>query len=256
MAQKTISHIFNSYANIGISNSMSFSLSLPLIINRSIENNLDVKETNIGDMSALFRYFSSPRLFAKPTNLQLSLGTTIPTGKGVTNVVTNEKNFVSDSYNPILNLIAAIMIKPGWSFDTRFYTRQILSYDDNRTKIGDLYAYGFNVSYAPVGSSYALNSQVKFINRGQDIFNDVLFNNSGGDYIYLTPGFSKVIFGEGETAIRMWSEVDIPLYQYVHGNQLTEKFNFRVGFNFGLNLFGHKEEVKPHSHDTEKSIFD
>ncbi len=233
---------------------MSFSISLPLIINRSVNLNLDSQETNVGDISLLFRHFSSPRLFSKPSNIQLAIGSTIPTGNGITNVITDEKNFASGTFDPIVSMVAALMIKPGWSLDTRFYTRQILSYDDNRTKIGDLYSYGFNVTYAPVGASYNLNSQIKFINREQDIFNDITFANSGGDYIYFTPGFSKVIFGQGETAIRFWSEADIPLYQYVQGVQLTEKWNLRFGLNLGLTLFGHKS--RPHAPTENKGLFD
>jgi len=160
---------------------MSFSISLPLIINRSVNLNLDRTETNIGDISVLFRHFSSPRLFSKPTNIQLSIGSTIPIGNGITNVITDEKNFASGTFDPLVNMIIAIMIKPGWSIDTRFFTRQILFYDDSRTRIGDLYSYGFNVTYAPIGSSYNVNAQLKFIYRGQDIFSDVIFENSGGD---------------------------------------------------------------------------
>ncbi|HDL00774.1 MAG TPA: hypothetical protein ENH23_00885 [candidate division Zixibacteria bacterium] len=170
---------------------MSFSISLPLIINRSVNLNFDKQETNVGDISLLVRHFSSPRLFSKPTNIQLAIGSTIPTGNGITNVITDEKNFASGTFDPIISMIAAIMFKPGWSFDTRFFTRQILSYDNNRTKIGDLYSYGFNITFAPVGASYNINSQIKFINREQDIFNDITFANSGGDYIYFTPGFQK-----------------------------------------------------------------
>ncbi len=235
------------FGNIGISNRASVSISLPLIINRSVNLNLDRKETTIGNMTLLFRHFSSPRFFSKPTNVQIAIGATVPTGSGITNVATEEKNFTSGTFDPIASMITALMISPGWSIDARFYTRQIISYDDTRTKIGDLYTYGFNVAFAPVGSSYTVNTQLKFYNRQQDIFNDVIFQNSGGDYIYITPGFSRVLFGEGESAISFWSEVDIPLYQYVKGTQLTEKWNVRFGLNLGLTLFGHKEEQSPNT---------
>lgn len=247
LGQKTESHIISTFANIGVTNQVSVSISLPLIINRSVNLNLDKRETNVGDISLLIRHFSSPRIFSKPTNIQLSIGSAIPTGNGIANVITDEKNFASGTFDPIISVMAAIMIQPGWSFDARFYTRQILSYDDDRTKIGNLYTYGFNVTYAPIGSSYNLNAQAKFINRGQDIFNNITFQNSGGDYLYFTPGFSLRIVGQGESAVRFWSEVDIPLYQYVQGIQLTEKWNMRLGVNFGFTLFGHKANPNSNS---------
>lgn len=215
-----------------------------MIVNRSVNINLDETETNVGDISILFRLFAGPRIFSKPTNIQLAIGSTVPIGNGITNIITNEQNFASGTLDPIISLINAIMIRPGWSFDTRFYTRQIVSYDDQRNKIGNLYIYGFNVTYAPIGSAYNVHAQVKFVNRGQDIFNDLTFPNSGGDYIYFTPGFSRTIFGRGESAVRFWSEFDFPLYQYVQGVQLTEKWNVRFGVNFGFTLFGHKTKPK------------
>jgi len=139
----------------------------------------------------------------------------------------------------------AVGLKPGWSLNGRIYTRQVISTDEDGIKSGDVYQYGFNLTYQPIGGTYDIYSRINFYDRGQDLFSDILFKDSGGKYVYFTPGFSKNIKGYGESAIKGWAEVDIPLKQDVNGVQLTEKVKIRFGINFGFTLFGDHGASKP-----------
>ena len=190
---------------------------------------------------------SNPRLFSKPTNILFGLGATLPVGGGVVNVITQERNFASGTVDPIMTFIIVAGISPGWTVSSTLYTRQVLA-STNGQKTGDLYVYGLKGTYSPVGGNYTFSSGLTFINRGQDKINSLLFPNSGGDWIYLSTGGSKNLLGGGELPVKGWIEIQLPLYSYVRGTQLTEKWELRFGFTSGFSLFGHKKAKESGGH--------
>ena len=82
------------------------------------------------------------------------------------------------------------------------------------------------------------------VSRSQDEIGGVVFPNSGGDWIYAIAGGSKTLVGAGESAVRIWTEFQLPVYINVSGVQLTEKWNLRFGLSTGISIFGHDEQNK------------
>lgn len=244
LKQKTESHIISASMSFGVSNHLSLSASVPLIINRSVNKFLDQMATNFGDLSVTAQLFFGTRLFSKPVNGQLALGTTFPIGGGVTNVMTDERNFASGTVDPIASLIIAAGISPGWILTGKFFARQVVATSSDNQRTGNHYSYVLETNYAPLGRSYTANFGMLAVSRSQDEIDGVLFPNSGGNWIYAIAGGSKTIFGGGESAIRAWAEFQLPVHVNVNGLQLTEKWNFRFGLSTGLSIFGHDEPKK------------
>ncbi len=242
LSQKTETHLLGAFADYGISNKVSLSASIPLVFNRSVNRNLDESETNFGNLTVLGRLFLNPRVWNKPTNMQLAVGGTLPLGRGVANVVTDKRNFASGTVDPVVQAVIAIGITPGFNVNATFFTRQIIETSSDGQEVGDVFQYTVGGTYAPVGGSYSATASFKYIDRGQDKIDGVPFPSSGGQWWYFVPGFSKTVWGAGESAIRLWSQFEFPFYQSVNGFQLTEDWSIRFGVDFGLTLFGHQKK--------------
>ncbi len=244
LKQKTESHIISTSMSFGISNHLSMSASVPLIINRSVNRSLDRTETNFGDLSVTAQLFFGTRLFSKPVNAQVAFGSSFPVGGGVTNVVTDERNFASGTVDPIGSLIIAAGISPGWVLTGKFFARQVVTSTSDNQRTGNHYNYVIEANYAPLGRSYTANFGMLAVSRSQDEIGGLAFPNSGGNWIYAIAGGSKTIVGDGESAVRIWTEFQLPVHVNVTGVQLTEKWNLRFGFSTGISIFGHDEPNK------------
>ena len=242
--QKTESHIISASMSFGISNQLSMSASVPLIINRSVNKSLDQTETNFGDLSVIAQAFFGTRMFSMPANVQAALGTTFPVGGGVTNVITDVRNFASGTVDPIANLIVTIGIVPGWNVTGKFFTRQVVTSSSDNQRTGNHYIYVLETNYAPPGKSYTANLGILAVSRSQDEIKGVPFANSGGDWVYAILGSSKTLVGAGESTVRIWTEFQLPVHINVTGVQLTEKWNLRFGLSTGISIFGHDEQDK------------
>ncbi len=230
--------------SFGISNHLSMSASVPLIINRSVNKSLDRTETNFGDLSVTAQLFFGTRLFSKPVNAQVAIGSSFPVGGGVTNVVTDERNFASGTVDPIGSLIIAAGISPGWVLTGKFFGRQVLTSSSDNHRTGNHYIYVLEANYAPLGKNYTANFGMLAVSRSQDEIGGVAFPNSGGNWIYAIAGGSKTLVEAGESAIRIWTEFQLPVHINVTGVQLTEKWNLRFGLSTGLSIFGHDKKSK------------
>ena len=174
--------------------------------------------------------------------MQLALGATIPISSGLRNVENNNRNLTSGTVDPSFRFLAVMNMFPNWSLVGSFFTRQIVAANSDGFRAADAYRYQVGVTFAPVGRSFDLNAQLRYFTRGRDIVNGVPFAKSGGDWTYVAFGGSKALFGEGETAIRFWGELEAPIVQNVNGTQLTGEWTIRAGFNFNLALFSHDKK--------------
>ena len=199
---------------------------------------------NFGDLSVMAQLFFGTQLFSKPANVQAALGSSFLVGGGVTNIMTDERNFASGTVDPIANLIVAVGIVPGWNVTGKFFTRQVVTTSSDNQRTGNHHSYVLETNYAPLGRSYTANFGMLAVSRSQDEIGGVAFQNSGGDWIYVIAGGSKTLAGAGESAVRIWTEFQLPVYINVTGVQLTEKWNLRFGFSTGISIFGHDEPNK------------
>lgn len=245
--QRTESHLISGSADFGLSNEIRLSLSLPFIINRSVNNSIDQTVSGFGDLTVSGVATLNSRILSKPTNVLAGVGASLPVGQGVANAATDEKNFASGTVDPVVRLTFATGFSPGWTANASFYTRQVIASSGGQ-KTGDLYVYGFKGTYSPIGGNFSVIAGVTFINRGQDRFNGIRFPNSGGDWIYVNAGVSRNLIGSGESPLRGWAEIQLPLYRYVKGTQLTEKWELRFGLTAGFSISGHEEPAEPAGH--------
>lgn len=239
--QKTETHLVSVSTDIGLTNKYSLAVSIPFIINRSVNRSLDDTEAKFGDLSVMLRAFYGPRVLSKPANLQFALGATAPVGQGVANIITDEQNFASGTVDPLIGAILALGIEPGWNVAAKFFSRKVLFESSDNSKTGSYYYYTLQLNYAPIAKGFSTYLGMSVIDRGQDEIEGIPFTNSGGDWIILIFGGSGQIIGEGESAVELWAELQLPVYKFVHGFQLTEKWNLRLGVGAGLSLFGHHE---------------
>ncbi|OIQ70634.1 hypothetical protein GALL_477490 [mine drainage metagenome] len=54
--------------------------------------------------------------------------------------------------------------------------------------------------------------------------------NTGGRLVYLSPGVTVAISDN----VKIYSFIQLPVYQYVEGLQLAPRWNASFGINFGL----------------------
>ena len=247
--QRTETHQVSLALTSGITDHLTLALSLPLVVNRSVNRSLDDTRTAFSDLSAQLGVGVSPRLFGRPANLRLAAGVTLPVAQGVPNVITNERNFASGTVDPTLSIRGVMGLTPGLTLDWQLYTRQIVSTASDGSRTGDFYAYSLGLTYSPVGSDYAVSGGVDAINRNGDLFDGRPFPNSGGDWIYIKASFTQSLWNVREAPVRGWVEAQVPVYTYVEGIQLTERWNIRIGLSLAIQLVGHS-----HSEESVKGV--
>ena len=72
--------------------------------------------------------------------------------------------------------------------------------------------------------------QVNLLIKGRDHGSNAEPDDSGGEYLWISPGLSKRLGHQG----RIYGFVQLPLYQHVNGVQLTADWNASVGLNWHL----------------------
>lgn len=77
----------------------------------------------------------------------------------------------------------------------------------------------------PVTDAIALLAQLNILHRGRDVGDAAEPEDSGGRFIYLSPGVSFSV----TRSLRLSAFVQLPIYQYVNGVQLTADWSAIVG---------------------------
>ncbi len=240
--------------NFGLSNKFSIAVSAPVIrLERSATGAKAAENgtsTTFGDLAVLPRFFFSPRLFGKPTNLQLAVGASLPTSNGAFKAETNQRDFASGTIDPLLSGTLAALVGGGANIFVSLYSRLTLTESGGR-EAGDLYSARVGVTRPIIGDKLRGSFRLRWTHIEPDLIIDSVGarSNVGGDDFYsISPGLSMTLAGSGEGAVHGWLEVDIPVRQFVQGDQLTEQWSVSLGLNTGLTLFGHKEAAKPGEH--------
>ncbi len=249
---ETISQTGNFNLNFGLSNSLSVAVSAPLIrLERSgTLGAVNATSTTFGDLSVLPRVFLSPNIFGKPANLQLALGASLPTSNGSFNAENNQSDFSSGTVDPLLSATLAALVGGGANMFVSVYSRLTLTESGGR-EAGDLFSMRAGVTRPIVGDNLSGIFRVRWTHIEEDKMTDSLGVTSslgGVDIFSVSPGLSAILMGSGEGALRGWLEVDIPVRQFVVGEQLTEQWSLSFGLNTGFTLFGHEEKPKPGLH--------
>ena len=118
--------------------------------------------------------------------------------------------------------ISGHLTKTNWHAQLR-WQHAVMEREDYRP--GDQVALDAGISY-PLGSVHAL-AQVNLLWRGHDRGANAEPDDSGGRYIYFSPGLAWSIGRD----VQLYGLVQLPLYQHVRGTQLTADWAAIVGLS-------------------------
>jgi hypothetical protein len=76
-----------------------------------------------------------------------------------------------------------------------------------------------------IGDKLGLMLQVNFLHRARDKGSEAEPENTGGRFLFLSPGVSYAL----SPNLQLYGFVQLPLYQYVNGVQLTADWAFVGG---------------------------
>lgn len=235
------------YSNIsvayGLSQKLSINTEIGYFINKSQElkinnENILINSSGIGDISVNARYKLMQKV--KPfSQLYISAGTKIPVGAfneeidGVTIPISLQPSSGALKFNGgIFYLRKSLDRKLGW------YSFAIFEISNTINKGYLTYKYGNYLQYSLAGV-YSLSKKLSAIGNIKVEFRDhdkreqnLKVESSGSKVVYFSPQFQYNFKNSWNIVIN----ADIPIYKYVNGYQLTNKFAFSFGIYKTFNL--------------------
>lgn len=207
--------------------------------------NEDFTETSgIGDAVFLLKY-AFPEVLGRATVFNIGLGIKAPLGKsdlrssqGIQ--LTADLQPGSGAWDELawLSISKGFGFRPAATFSSSFTYRLT---GKNKSYLNDTSTYEFgNVVQANVGYTdefllfnVILNPGlvVKYRNSRPDKIEGSDIPNTGGEWIFLRPELLLQLSPQ----IGIISRVEVPLYSYVDGTQLTPTLRFTAGMSFKLN---------------------
>ncbi len=234
--EKTSSRIYGFEAAMGIWRGLSARVSFPLLEVDFAEGGESGSEFGLGDLSLWLRYGVAFGGVRKPLRLGVAIGAFFPTGGTVQSDIPSNPNFVSGTMDPLLSLDASYEINSMVSVFTRVFTRMPSYENTDGYQAGASFVYMGGLQFRLFESlmpSIALTG----LNRIGDQQDGATVPDSGGDWIYLTPGLAYAFTGEMLRGLSLYASAQIPVYQFLNGTQLAEDFNLTLGLAYGFGLF-------------------
>ncbi len=246
---RTINQRTNVRASIGVTGRVTLGLFLPFVHRQhdhiAFEQDGAGQGTfdfsGVGDVTMEGRYALLASLNPGKSTFAIGVGVKLPTGSseksgkhfedGKLEMESAERSIQpgSGSWDPIFS--AYYLQRIG--FFTGFANATI------RLATGDEgYSFG-NETLVNLGGSASVSERLealaqvnaRFTGRDESEEEFELFEqNTGGDYLFLSPGL-RLNLGR---SIAAYTFVQIPLYRYVNGNQLTADWSVTVGLNYSF----------------------
>jgi hypothetical protein len=186
--------------------------------------------TEFGDARVLGRYQRVlPGSDDAPRTGALVLGLKLPTGR--TNIANDAGQVAERSLQPgtgttdiVLGAAFHQVLGPsGASWFAQAQLQEPLN-SHNEYKPGT--QFGIDLGYSrPITGAFSAMIQLNLLSKGRDSGAEAEAEDSGGRFVYLSPGVS---FGATES-MRLYAFYQLPVYQYVNGVQLTASGGFVVG---------------------------
>jgi hypothetical protein len=235
--ENTQSRVYAFDLGLGIWKGLSARLMFPMVDVSFSEGDVSGSEFGIGDLSFWLRYGVALGGVRKPLKIGAAVGVFLPTGGTVQSDIPSNPNFVSGTVDPLISADVNYDLDFGLGFYARIFARLVAYESSDYYQAGHTVVYMGVVHYRLFGSlmpSLGLTA----LNRSSEEFFGVTQPNSGGDWIYLTPNVSYVFTSGPLSGLSLFITAQIPLYQFLHGTQLAEEFNFTVGAAYGFQVFG------------------
>lgn len=224
-----------------VDNRWGLSLQLPYVQREHYHIFVDGADTedetwdfdSFGDARILGRYLLSAEL-TEHSQSGVQLGVKLPTGK------TDMRNAAGE--------LAERSLQPGTGTTDLiigyFHTRDLKLFDDNERGFMQLQAQAAldeHDGFRP-GNQYRVNAglvfnpaatlspivQFNLLSKGRDHGENAEPADSGGDYLWLSPGFSMQL----NHNVRVYGFLQYPLYQRVNGTQLTSDWTASIGISW------------------------
>jgi hypothetical protein len=118
--------------------------------------------------------------------------------------------------------------------DARLSNRLGVGVDPDGRSLGDVaqaplgFAWGVRASRVPVRLGLAL------LHRQRDILDGVTNRNSGGLWVYLTPGIAWDMTRAGLRGVHLSPSAEVPVHRDVNGLQLTEDLALIAGIRWAV----------------------
>jgi len=239
MEQSTRAWVLDFGTAYGITERLAVHASIPFLHTTFENRDVEDTESSFGDLTIIGRYTWTLFSGVRVSQLSVAAGVNVPMGGGVQNPISSDRNFVSGTLDPIIAASGAVPLSTVISVDASVYARLILTEDDDGSKTGSFLSYSLTGRYKLRRQGVDLSLRLTGLNRAQDEIDGRPFSNSGGDWLFLSPGISWDMSQADAHGLQVWGTVEIPVYQFVNGVQLTEDWTARFGLRYGLDLFGH-----------------
>ncbi|MBI5450057.1 MAG: transporter [Gammaproteobacteria bacterium] len=223
----------------GLSDRLSTDIVLPLINNRRHEHiHMDTGDfsnvdgsSGLGDVRVNFRYAVSQSL---KQLLIAGAGVKAPTGDYKlrnSDGVINEPTIMpgTGSWDGQVSAFYSYQIRPHEFSLFTSGSYQLNSENDLNYRFGNTLLLNAGLNYR-IDPTLLGSLQLNLRTTDHDAFNGSAVPNTGGSFVYLTPGLSLQI---AETS-SLYTHIQLPVYQYVNDSNLAPRFGLMVGVSHGF----------------------
>ncbi|MEX0290945.1 MAG: hypothetical protein AB3N14_17710, partial [Flavobacteriaceae bacterium] len=200
--------------------------------------------TGIGDAVLLLKY-AIPNLLGVNTLLNFGAGVKAPLGRSDINtaqgiLLTADLQPGSGAWDGLgwLSFSKGLSFRPSASLSGSFtyrFTGKNNEYLNNTStyEFGDVIQanLGYTDQFLLFNTIFNPGLIVKYRKATEDKINEINLPNTGGEWVFLRPELAVQISPDFSLALRL----ELPLYSYVEGTQLTPTLRFSGGMFFKLN---------------------
>jgi len=202
-----------------------------------------VETSGIGDAVFLAKY-AIPDFLGKQTVFNLGLGTKIPLGKS--DLTTEEGFQLTADLQPgsgAWDILGWSSFSKGLNFRPSATVSGSFTYrftGKNTSYLNDTSVYEFgNVAQASLGytDQFFLFNTIfnpglifKYRKAFEDSIDDSNIPNTGGQWVFIRPELTTLVSPD----LRLYVRVEIPVYSYVEGTQLTPTLRSTVGISYSF----------------------
>lgn len=207
--------------------------------------NKNFTETSgMGDAILLFKY-AIPNILGKNTLLNLGLGTKIPLGKS--DLVSQQGIQLTADLQPgsgaldgvgWLSVSKNLKSKPSATIFVNLAYR-LTGVNDSYLNNTSTYEFGnelqVNIGYSDqfllFKTLFNPGLSFKYRKSSRDKISNVYLPNTGGEWVFIRPELSAQL----TSVFKLNSKIELPIYSYVDGTQLTPTVRITLGLIFKLN---------------------
>jgi hypothetical protein len=235
MNQATEAWIQTFAVEYAVSNRVAFGMTIPYL-KVSFENEgRTTRDQGFAEPSLRARFSTPARMLSEQAEFTIGIGASLPIGEGVSNPISSDRNFVSNTIDPLLNAVLLFTPAPGWQWTVSASGRPVFYEDSDGKRAGSLFSGSMRASRDIAGALHA-SLAMNVVARGRDRLQGEVFDPSGGVWMHAEPRVDWTIARRARQVWNLWGSAFLPVYQNVNGTQLLDNVGGWVGLSFQTNL--------------------